>query len=387
MATIPINPEVLQWARETAGFSEEELVKIFPKYKSWEDGRKNPTYKQLERLAKKFKRPIALFFFPGPPEEEEFEKSLRILSAGNLEKISPTVRFLFRKGKSFQMSLYELLKDEISNQVEKVSWLKQDAEISIPTLGKKVRDFLGISIEEQLSWESSDQALKHWRNALAHKGIFVFKDAFYSDEVSGFCLYDEVFPIIYVNNSHTFNRQIFTIFHELGHLIFKESYLDIFDSTFWRLEATDPDHIEVKCNSFAGHFLVPDEEILKQFSHQKDVRQQIEELAVNFSVSSQVILRKLLNTSRINETFYQEWMEEWLENWPVEDEGPRESGGNYYNNQMAYLGDAFLSLVIQQYHQGKLSLDEASDYTNVKPKNFNKLEEVFLNKELANVRF
>src|SRR3546814_17029352 len=47
--------------------------------------------------------------------------------------------------------------------------------------------------------------------------------AFRTDDFSGFCLYDEEFPIIYVNNSSAKTRQIFTYFHELAHLVFHTS--------------------------------------------------------------------------------------------------------------------------------------------------------------------
>ena len=53
--------------------------------------------------------------------------------------------------------------------------------------------------------------LKAWRKTLLDVGIFVFKDAFRVDDYSGFSLYDDVFPIIYVNNSSAKTRQIFTL--------------------------------------------------------------------------------------------------------------------------------------------------------------------------------
>ena len=71
----------------------------------------------------------------------------------------------------------------------------------------------------QRSWTNADQALKAWRRAVEEKGIYVFKNSFKQKDVSGFCLYDPVFPIIYVNNSTAPTRQIFTILHELGHIL------------------------------------------------------------------------------------------------------------------------------------------------------------------------
>ena len=47
---------------------------------SWGSGDNSPTYIQLEKLAYKvYKRPLALFFFPEPPDEEMPQQSFRTL--------------------------------------------------------------------------------------------------------------------------------------------------------------------------------------------------------------------------------------------------------------------------------------------------------------------
>jgi len=74
---IPVNPEVLRWARETGGFDIPDVVVKLKRKRitsetvtSWEKGTASPTYVQLERLAYEiYKRPLALFFFPEPHEE------------------------------------------------------------------------------------------------------------------------------------------------------------------------------------------------------------------------------------------------------------------------------------------------------------------------------
>ncbi len=81
-----------------------------------------------------------------------------------------------------------------------------------------------------MAWRNIDEALKEWRQAIYRVGIFVFKDAFREERFSGFSLYDDVFPIIYVNNSAAKPRQIFTLFHELGHLLFHTSGIDPLDA-------------------------------------------------------------------------------------------------------------------------------------------------------------
>jgi transcriptional regulator with XRE-family HTH domain len=65
--TLPVTPAVIRWARERAGFSIEEMRKTFKSIERWEAGSAFPSYTQLEGMADKFKVPIAVFFFPAPP--------------------------------------------------------------------------------------------------------------------------------------------------------------------------------------------------------------------------------------------------------------------------------------------------------------------------------
>ena len=59
MPDLPTNPEVMEWARTTAGMSIDEVVAKVNRARvdaatvaAWEDGTKSPTYPQLERLRK-----------------------------------------------------------------------------------------------------------------------------------------------------------------------------------------------------------------------------------------------------------------------------------------------------------------------------------------------
>ena len=72
---MPITPEVVVWARERAGFGLADAKKTFPKIAEWESGRVAPTYRQLEDLSDKFKVPVAVFFFPDPPNLPSIEEN------------------------------------------------------------------------------------------------------------------------------------------------------------------------------------------------------------------------------------------------------------------------------------------------------------------------
>ena len=99
---------------------------------------------------------------------------------------------------------------------------------------------------------------------------------------------------------------IFTIFHELAHILFQESYVDVFDDRYLNLEENNPSHEEVRCNAFAASFLVPTYSFLQDIVGVKTVTQDIlEKLAQAYCVSKDVILRKFLTTSKIN---HKQWL-------------------------------------------------------------------------------
>ena len=105
---LPITPAVIQWARERAGFSIEDVSRTFKKIGAWEAGDAAPSYSQLEQMAEKFKCPVAVFFFPKPPDLPAVEKSFRTLNAEDFAAIPRTVRSFLRKGQAMQINLAEL---------------------------------------------------------------------------------------------------------------------------------------------------------------------------------------------------------------------------------------------------------------------------------------
>ncbi|MBK8246692.1 MAG: helix-turn-helix transcriptional regulator [Gemmatimonadetes bacterium] len=108
-----VNPSVLLWARERAGLSVAEVAERLGKppevIAAWESGEAFPAYGQLERLAETlYKRPVALFFLPSPPEEAPVRSEFRTLPDADLEALGPDTRYALRDAHAFQASLREL---------------------------------------------------------------------------------------------------------------------------------------------------------------------------------------------------------------------------------------------------------------------------------------
>ena len=377
---MPVRPALITWARERAGLSVEEATVKFRKIAAWEAGESGPTYPQLEAMAEAFKVPVAVFFFPQPPTVPPITESFRTLPAAHLQEVVPRIRLLLRKAKAFQISLAEL--NGGRNPAERLITHDLRARIDMPAdnLAQRVRDYLSVSIEEQQGWPSVEVALEKWRAAFAKVGVYVFKDAFKAPRYAGFCLYDRQFPIIYVNNSAAKERQIFTLFHELGHLIFHTSGIDFRSDELLPLLTGEGRRIEVLCNRFAGIFLVPDDAIIDAMRGQVANEATARTLARQFNVSWLVIYRRFLDCRLINLEAYAAAQAAADEAQAPEGE---EGGGNYYNTTMAYLGREFLSMAMREYYQNRISEDELAEHLGVPVKNLSGIEDRYLKAQAA----
>ena len=68
-----ITPEVIKWARESCGYSVEEaaskIERSADEIAAWEEGDLKPTIPQARKASEVYKRPLAVFFLPEPPED------------------------------------------------------------------------------------------------------------------------------------------------------------------------------------------------------------------------------------------------------------------------------------------------------------------------------
>ena len=375
-----INPDIVRWARERSGYTLQEVAKSLNRevatISNWESGAAAPTYVQLETLADKYKRPIAMFFFPEPPQEPDFVGQLALRSS-EIEQLAPGIRILLRQARARQLSLMELNMGMNPAEMKIFQDLHSQLNDSVTELAQQTRSYLGISVETQAGWGSTKEALENWRESIEEKGVFVFKGAFRDDSVDGFCLVHEQFPVIYLNNSRSSVRQIFSLFHELAHLLLGENGIT---------RGINPvgEQIEVFCNQFAAEFLVPSSDLETRFSDSLYDDAAIEELASYYKVSRPVILLRLVNRGTLTQDDYRQKTAQWTEEYEARLEGraggESSGGGNYYNTHAVYLGYRFMELAFSRYHQGQCSIEELANHLNVKAKNLPRLEDCLLRK-------
>lgn len=376
-----LNADIIVWAREKAGYKpgDPRILKDFPKLDDWERGNGRPTYPQLERLADKLKVPVSVFYFPERPDFPDIEETFRTLGTAILDNIPPKIRLLLRKARAFQIGLDELNlgRNPAARIITKE--LQPPVSSSVDTIANDVRGFLGVSLEEQLGWKNADIAFKEWRKAFYISGVYVFKDAFGQENnlYSGFSLYDSEFPVIYVNNSTARTRQIFTLFHELAHLLFNTSGVDTVNDAFIDTLQDDSRRIEIICNRLAAKILVPDEFFNDYFEAEfgfhrisEDSRELAGDMAEELNVSREMIYRKLLDRELISQAEYRDAAKAWAAQRKI-----RKGGGNKYYSWIAYLGREYISLAFQRYYQNQITYEQLGDYLDIKPRNLNKLED------------
>ena len=377
-----INPDILKWARERSGYAVEAIATFLKKDASivndWESGERAPTYIQLEKLADKYKRPIALFFFPEPPEEPNIAENLALRSS-DINSLDPRIHILLRQAYARQLSLMELNLGTNPSEKKIFRDLQARSTDSVTALAQKTRAYLDINVKTQADWDNAREALANWRDHIEEVGIFIFKEAFQNDSIDGFCLVHDEFPVIYLNNSRQPVRQIFSLFHELAHLLLGEN--DITSGI-----SQGDGEVEIFCNQFAAEFLVPSDDLENRLNFSVYDDDAIEELANHYKVSRPVILLNLINKGIFTQENYWEKINQWTEEHEhrtkssVGSTSPK--GGSYYNTRAVYLGYRFMELAFGKYHQRQCSIEQLAEHLDVKVKHLPQLEDRLLRRVL-----
>lgn len=360
---IKINNDILVWARQELNITQEEVAdrmgRNIEDIVNWEEGKDYPTYAQLEKLAYTiYKRPLAVFFFPNIPNIPKNNGKFRTLDNEIFNEIPTRIIELMNQARVMQLNLQEL----DSNSRIRITELELD--IHEQNFYEKLRDVLGVDLELQKKAKNMSDAFEMWRSAFYECGVYVFKEAFKDNSFSGFCLYDIKYPVIYINNSMSYSRQIFTLFHELCHILIKTSGIDKANDDYISRLELDNRKLEMICNMFAGKFLVPTNDLLKLIDNVEINEKNIEKLSKKYSVSRDVILRKLLDMGKISKEAYEKKHSDYQDEMyrkPINN-----GGGNYYNTKKAYLGENYINDVCSNYYSGKIDLYETANYLNVR---------------------
>jgi Zn-dependent peptidase ImmA (M78 family)/transcriptional regulator with XRE-family HTH domain len=363
-----IQPALLVWARHTARYSVDEAANaasVKPgQIEAWEAGRDQPTIAQLRKLAQVYKRPLVVFYLPEPPKDFDAMRDFRRLRPGQPTE-SPQLAAEIR----WAHEMREVAREAHAASGAEYAHFGLTADLAEPAavVAARARASLGVEIEPQFAWKNNREALNGWRASLERLGILCFQfTGVEVTEARAFSIHQAEFPVVAVNAGDAVAGRVFSLAHELTHLMLGGSATcDLHEAGV----GTSTDRIEAFCNAVAGELLVPasslgaQPEIRRSAGPRAWDNRTINVLATRFKVSPEVIARRLLTLGLVSESFYRKKREEFA----VASEQERKSGGgDYYRNLKTKLGVPLIRAVLDAYHLRTLTANEAAAYLRVK---------------------
>ena len=364
-----VNPDRIQWCCNEWGITLEQLASdVTISLKTLQQtmrGEDTLSIAQLRKIATYFDHGL-LFYLEEQPVNESSIHSAQFRTITNQKAtISPQLRKLIKRlerQREVYLSLLEILREE---ELEN-PWNSSDLSLSsqdISYSARKIRNWLGLH-------ESVD--FKELRNTVEDKGIIVFLSNGYKgrwqidkdDSVRGFSLHYDRFPLIAIKKQDTDGPQAFTLMHELAHLLFHgDSFIDD-ENDF--LTYSDKEKV---ANEFAGHALIP-EDFLPTINLNGFVNLDATEYdnflqgyRKRWCVSTEVILRRLLDSGRIGQQEYQGYRRyRHSKQSAIASQDVRFDRRARNREPIKMFGERFVRTVFDALHSQQITLARASSY-------------------------
>lgn len=370
---VEVSPGVLKWARNTSGLSVEDVAKKLKvevgSVTRLEAREEKVELKLLEKIARIYKRPLAALLLLTPPQEHPYPHDFRKLPEHAERTLSSKTLLAIRRARHAQKVAKELTEEAKKSrrylELPQISIL--DGPENAAKKAKAAFDRL-VSIKERS--RSVEDAFSILKEKIENLGIIVFQASFPVGEARGLSLKGSP-PAMILNSIDTTNGKIFTLIHELCHLLLGNDGICSID-----LSHNGSRDVETFCNNFAGYFLVPEEELSKKAIKGGDWRPtdaELKSLSNYFKVSKPVVLRRLINSGYTPSVYYSEMDRIWRSRGLGTRAGHGRKLPGYKAAIKAY-GKPFVKLVLEAKSANKITDSDVSDYLNIKTDQFKALE-------------
>lgn len=374
-----ITPSVLEWARLKSGFAIQDIARKLQtrpeKVETWETGKDQPTIKQVRRIGRIVKRPLAFFYLPEPPKDFDAIKDFRRIPGKEAEPESPELLLAIRNAyerRSIALELIDQFDEEVTTEIDSID-LKGDAE----DIAYQIRENLSLTYEFQIKIPSFYEALNHLKDTLESKGILIFQFGdVQRSEARGFSITDLPFPVIAVNRSEWPQARIFSVLHEYVHLALRQGGLCDFAETNY---LSEEQRVEIFCNHVAGAILVPRDEFLNEPEVRSHISESdfdendIKRLSKHYRSSREVVLRRLLIFKHITQQFYELKRREYKKEF----EKARKKASGFappHSLALSTNGKLYTNIALRSYHEHYITASTLSEYLGVRLKHISKIE-------------
>ena len=259
MSRVSVNPDLLRWARERAGYSIDALVRHFPRIEAWEQGEVRPTLKQLEAFAKRTRTAVGFLFLEEPPVEGVPIPDFRTVANIHLGHPSPDLLdtvYLCQQRQDWYRDFARSMQEPLLEFVGSARLGDSVAETAA-----RMRHALGLDLEERRQLSTWTDALRRFVEQADALGVLVMVSGVVGSnnrrgldpqEFRGFALADPLAPLVFINGTDTKAAQMFTLAHELAHVWLGESGVSDAEA-----KAVPAHEAERWCNRVAAEVIVP----------------------------------------------------------------------------------------------------------------------------------
>lgn len=377
---ITLQPSVLQWARQRARLSVEELAAKFGKkeFEKWLgkveiwENEGELTYSEAERLAHHTNTAFGYLFLDRPPVEKLPIPDFRTAGSQAVGGMSTELLDVIYQSQRRQDWFREYLQE---TEGVKPAFVGSFPPESTPRkFAESVRK-AAESIRRQLAYHPSqcresglDAVIREFVDAAEAAGILVVRAGKVGNntrrlldpqEFRGFALVDEWAPLVFVNSSDTKAAQIFTLAHELAHIWAGQSALSNLEKTY-----APEQRVEAFCNAVAAEYLVPMDDLKRRIEGIEGVDADwVRKLRLHYRVSDLVIIRRLHDAGMISQAAFKKNYNDKLEEYKVM---KKSDSGNFHNSQPGQVGRRFGTALVASTLEGRTLYRDALSLLDMK---------------------
>ncbi|WP_419878242.1 ImmA/IrrE family metallo-endopeptidase [Brevibacillus centrosporus] len=368
-ARVAVKKELLLWAYNRS-FQQQKLHKKFKQLDEWLTGEKQPTFKQLEEFSAATATPLGYFFLNEPPIEKLPIPHYRTLEDGDSIQVSPDLietLHIMQRRQDFMREYYE---QYVGTRLDFVGSSKGS---NVSEIANRILNLLDLKENWAYQHKTFQDALKYLIEKCEKKRIIIMQNGIVGNnthralnvsEFRGFVLVDDMAPLIFINATDSKSAQIFTLIHEIAHILLgssavvEASPININDAS-----------IEKLCNEAAAEMLCPKDLFMYQWETHYPDGAVYETLSNIFKVSPIVIGRRAMDLRCLTKEEFFSFYYDYLEKLKAQ-QSKSSSGGDFYNTTRSRLGNIFTSAVIYQTITGNIQYTDAFRLTGLKNKTF-----------------
>ncbi len=382
-----VNPEILRWARDTAGLSQEEAAaklqireirgrSAAERLTALESGEEEPTRPMIVRMSEKYRRPLLTFYLSAPPRRGERGQDFRTLPQGHTEADDALLDALIRNILARQSMVRAELEEE--EEAEPLSFVgSMTMSDGVPAVIESIKQTLSINLNDFRSQPSALEAFALLRSKAERAGAFVllkgdlgsYHTAIDLQTFRGFAIADGFAPFVVINDQDSNKAWSFSLLHELAHLWLGQTGVSGERGNL---------SIEQFCNDVAGEFLLPRVELLQyEFGNLMDIdtsQMRITEFAWERNLSSSMVAYKLYRIGAIGEEHWRLLSEAFHKRWLEERQRKRDlgrqrrTGPDFYTVRQHRIGRGLIELVEHMLKAGSITTSKAGKMLGVKAK-------------------